>query len=543
MTEEATALISRAGRAIVRSGEAYYVLTADDPETRPADATHWIHLRGLHPDSALVPADTHPFPDVRARMLDAWREQLGLDLLLLCLDRDHDEDFRRETCAVLEELFVEVPWLRERLREIVFGTEPPPEADLLGAKALAAAAGSEEVGRLLGEVIDAREDIAAALAAWQRAVKTLATPAEWTEAMVAAERLRAVARAVIALRAQAPDAWEELRSWCRTHLEPALEPISADASALIERWLAALDKGQAATREVLAAEGPDALARLIRERLTASEPSEATDRRRCDALVRAAALSAQSSGRAPFAEAVLSLLGELLLRPDAAPPSTEWPAGLFAIARHVPWTPAELDTLRRLLVSFLHYVRHDRAWPLGAAPGSSLGSVVLEVHQTARFAQLNATEHRTALVGSVERLLLLPRARVEVDPELGCLLGLLASYGEAEAVEAAELLRRIDLGARDRVLDAAAREQLRWTGSVGTLVDALLQTIGGLGNIRQLRDPPTAQEQRWAALAARRLAVPTAEREAQINLLLVPEPAAAKRTIKAPAWVRKPVAA
>lgn len=531
MSEEATALISRGGRAVVRRDETYWVLTPEEPEPRLADATHWTHLRAIARDLELVPAGAPPFAGARARMIERWREKLGLDLLLFCMDRDDDDDSRRKYAGVLDEVLGNVPWLFDRLREIVLSTEPPVEADVDGAKALAESANAERVRRLFDELAGARGTIAAVVAAWRAAIKSLATPAEQTESAAVGDRLRVVGRAVIALRSAEDAALDALRTFCAEALTPELTNVTPDAKAMIDRFLGAIDAGRAATREVIAIDNATAIAGWIDERLRASEPLTGVDRSRCDPVLRAAERAAGGDPRARFAEAVLALLGDLVMKPNAKPLSAEWPAGLFVVAQRVAWMNGEKDQLRRLLVGVLYHLRHDRAW-YRAPRGGVLGSVVLEAHRAARFAGLDASDHTPALVASFDTL------RASHDPELGSLLGLLSSYGGANVVDAIKLLRRIDLGARNAALGAIGREHLRWALDIRPLIDAVLGVIGGDAKLSFLheRDKPTADEQRWAALVVRTLGALTSQEEARVSNLLVPQPVSAKGTIKAPSW-------
>ena len=238
----ATALISRSGRAVVRDSETFYVLTADDPVPRLADGTHWAHLRGLHPDADLVPAGFHPFPDVRAHMLAAWREQLGLDLVLLALDRDHDDAFRSETCGEIEKLLESHPTVGEAVRAILLSVKAPEEADFAGGIAVATVAGAKRVQQLFLEMSGADDTIAAVTVAWRNALATLSTPVDQADAMSALHRLHVMGRVVFGLRDPAPGAWLQLRAWCLAYLAPEIAIRSVDGIALIERWLVALEQ-------------------------------------------------------------------------------------------------------------------------------------------------------------------------------------------------------------------------------------------------------------------------------------------------------------
>jgi hypothetical protein len=234
----ATALISRAGRAIVRDGETFYVLTADNPSLRPADATHWMHLRGLHPDAELLMAGKHPFPEVKARMLAAWREQLGLDLLLIVLGQNDDAAFRTETASALEKLLIGEPALSQTLRAILLSSKAPAEAEFPGAIACAKVAGAERVQELLSDISAAGSVISTVLTALRNALATLPTPPEQAAAMTAVQCFYIVGRAVIALRNPAPSTWERFRAWCSAHLAPAL----------VESWLSQLEKDRVPTK-------------------------------------------------------------------------------------------------------------------------------------------------------------------------------------------------------------------------------------------------------------------------------------------------------
>jgi hypothetical protein len=254
----ATALISRSGRAVVRDGETFYVLTADDPSPLLADGTHWAHLRGLYPNADLVPAGLHPFPDVRAHMLAVWREQLALDLVLLALDRDHDDAFRSETCGEIEKLLESHPSVGEAVRAILLSIKAPEDADFAGGIAVATVAGAKRVKQLFLELSGADDTIATVTVAWRNALATLSTPADQADALSALCRLHAVGHAVFGLRDSAPSAWPQLRAWCLTCLAPAIASRSVNGVALIERWLAPLEghRTHAAPRASLTASYP-----------------------------------------------------------------------------------------------------------------------------------------------------------------------------------------------------------------------------------------------------------------------------------------------
>lgn len=239
--ERSVALVSRGGRAVVRAGSCYFVLTADHPEPAPVDGTYWSHLRAFSPDAEVLDAGEPPFHAVRARMIEAWREQLGADLLLMFLDRNFSDGSRLDTCATLERLLAQETWLSAWLRLAALSVAPPEEADLLGARALAASIGATQVGGVVAEVDDARAFVAAALDAWRVAVEALATPAEWSGAAVVGDRTRAVAHAVIALRSASPSAWRDLGDWCRRDLRPALAAVTVDGEGVIDRWLAQVE--------------------------------------------------------------------------------------------------------------------------------------------------------------------------------------------------------------------------------------------------------------------------------------------------------------
>lgn len=242
----ATALISRGGRAVVRDGEAYYLLTADDPSPVTVNGTYWTHLRGLSPNSELIPAGRHPFTAVSARMIELWSEQLGLDLLLMVLDRDHDDAFRCETCVELESFFGRYPALVESLRALLLSIETPPEADLAGALLAARAAGAKQVQAIFTEMSEAGAQITAVLSAWRDARATVPVLKDQAEALRVSAQLRAVGRVVVGLRDPAPDAWARLRAWFRLNFEPALAETMAHGPALIDRWLAPLREGRPA---------------------------------------------------------------------------------------------------------------------------------------------------------------------------------------------------------------------------------------------------------------------------------------------------------
>jgi hypothetical protein len=243
----ATALISRAGRAIVRDGESYYLLTVDAPIPALVDATYWAHLRGLYPGCDLVAADAHPFPAVRTKLIEAWSEQLGLDLILSVLDRDHGEALRRETSDELERFFGRHPTLVQSLRALLLSVEAPPEADFAGGLSAANAAGAKQVHKILTELSQANATIAKVLSAWSDARAQLPLLAEQSSAIRVGARLRAVGRVVMCLQDSSPDAWPRLRTWFQGYFEPALAGAASDVPALIERWLAPLRGSQPVT--------------------------------------------------------------------------------------------------------------------------------------------------------------------------------------------------------------------------------------------------------------------------------------------------------
>jgi len=235
----ATALVSRSGRAVVRDGETFYVLTAEDPALRQADATHWMHLRGLHPDAELLSAGEHPFLEVRARMLALWREQLGLDLVLIVLDQNGDAVFRAETASSLDKLLAREPELNETLQAILLSTKVPEEADFPGAIAAAEAAKAARVGELLTKVSEGRPMTSEVSTAWRSALAALETPVDQTAAMAIVQRSYALGRAVIALRAPDPGAWIRFRTFCLAH---RLAPT------LVDQWLSSLGRNRVPTK-------------------------------------------------------------------------------------------------------------------------------------------------------------------------------------------------------------------------------------------------------------------------------------------------------
>jgi hypothetical protein len=227
----------------VRDGETFYVLTSDNPSPRLADATHWMHLRGLHPDAEVLAAGEHPFLEVRARMLALWREQLGLDLLLIVLDQDNDAAFRAETAGELEKLLAKEAGLGETLQAILLSTNAPTEADFQGGVIAAQSAGAARVRVLLTNVGAAGEMTGKVSTAWRSALATLATPAEQTAAMTTAQRSHAVGRAVMALRATEPGAWIRFQRWCQAQLASAVVD-----RAVVDRWLSPLAKDRVLTK-------------------------------------------------------------------------------------------------------------------------------------------------------------------------------------------------------------------------------------------------------------------------------------------------------
>jgi hypothetical protein len=235
----ATAIISRTGRAVVRDGETFYVLTSDNPSPRLADATHWMHLRGLHPDAEVLAAGEHPFLEVRARMLGLWREQLGLDLLLIVLDQDGDATFRAETAGELEKLLAKEAGLGETLQAILLSTNAPTEADFPGAIAAAEAAKAARVGELLTKVSEGRPMTGEVSTAWRSALAALESPVDQTAAMAIVQRSYALGRAVIALRAPDPGAWIRFRTFCLAH---RLAPT------VVDQWLSSLGRNRVPTK-------------------------------------------------------------------------------------------------------------------------------------------------------------------------------------------------------------------------------------------------------------------------------------------------------
>lgn len=281
------------------------------------------------------------------------------------------------------------------------------------------------------------------------------------------------------------------------------------------------------TEKLLTAPDIETLARQIRERIQGGgTPPLAEDWRFTDAVERAATSSREEPLRARFTGAVVELLDRLARRPDADLGKDgwpgEWPAGLFLVARRTVWvSDDEMESVRRSLVSLLYHVQEKRTWPVGRDTAPGLGSPVLELHRTAFWARLDFRHHDNALQVSAERLL--ARTEDEADWELGALLGIQAAHGDAEARRAFRLLRRLGSEARrDRALFTMDREYARWSGSAERLIYPLLATIGGHGSTVREADPPTSEEQRWAAKAAGRLGTPKQAEQVIIGQLTKP---------------------
>jgi hypothetical protein len=246
------------------------VLTVDNPSPRLADATHWMHLRGLHPDAEVLAAGEHPFLEVRARMLALWREQLGLDLLLMVLDQDGDAAFRAETAGELEKLLAKEVELGETLQAILLSTNAPTEADFQGAITAAQSAGASRVRDLLTSVSAAGEMTGKVSTAWRDALATLATPAEQAAAMTVVQRSHAIGRAVMALQATKPDAWVRFQRWCHAQLASAVVD-----RAVVDRWLSPLTKDRVPAKgPIPVSEYPRTKAPLFLNRRPRNQPPQ-----------------------------------------------------------------------------------------------------------------------------------------------------------------------------------------------------------------------------------------------------------------------------
>jgi hypothetical protein len=165
-------LSGRAGYAVVRSADAFYRLSIDEPEPSPCDATYWSHLRGLHPDGVELRGGEYPFIEAQRALRSSWQRDRCLSLALIALDADHKAELRGRACSAAELLIAE-PDTGAFLRTRLLSRAPPDSADFEGAALIAKRVAAKQLHQLFAEVEASRSAIVAVLAAWDRLARDL----------------------------------------------------------------------------------------------------------------------------------------------------------------------------------------------------------------------------------------------------------------------------------------------------------------------------------------------------------------------------------
>ncbi|HLM73413.1 MAG TPA: hypothetical protein VK459_11995 [Polyangiaceae bacterium] len=246
------------------------------------------------------------------------------------------------------------------------------------------------------------------------------------------------------------------------------------------------------------------LARAIRERIqgTGGDRPGYDDWTWTDAVFRAAEL-AVGDELVRLKEALKQLLLDLVEQPDKDLEKGEWPSGLFRVLRRAAWTPSEREVLRRHLAGL---VIHADAWPLGKEAAAQLGSPVVELLRSARWADVPALTMRPVLDQCMERLL--AEQRDDADPELGTVVGIRTSYGAANDLAVLRRLRELPRDRRDRILFWIDREYSMWAKRPATdLGQPFLQEYDS-NQLRILAGSPSIDDQQWAGEAVLRFGDP-----------------------------------
>jgi CRP-like cAMP-binding protein len=228
-------LSGRAGYAVVRSADAFYRLSVDEPEPSPCDATYWSHLRGLHPDGVVLRGGAYPFIEAQRALRSSWQRDRCLSLALIALDVYHKAELRGRACSAAELLIAELDtgaFLRTRLLSRI----PPSDADFEGAALIAKRVAAEQLHQLFAEVEASRSAIVAVLAAWDRLARDLPTPADRVDTTRVIEHVGAVARLVTLVRSgMRHEERSASTQWFISTVVPALripQPL-----VLLNRWL------------------------------------------------------------------------------------------------------------------------------------------------------------------------------------------------------------------------------------------------------------------------------------------------------------------
>lgn len=287
----------------------------------------------------------------------------------------------------------------------------------------------------------------------------------------------------------------------------------------------------ATTKELLSLESDEALAIGLRERIEGKrgDPPVHDDWTWTEAVSRAAAMAREEPIRSRFAAAVTRLFDSLLREARPAPGAGEWPAGVLRVAQQVAWTDAEKGVITRYLAGLLVDVRD---WPLGEPSAPGLGSPTLELFRALRRVSTRCLQGAEARVAT-KRLLDGP-ATEDADMELGAIVGLLASYADADA-SVFWPLRELRGERRDRVLFAVDREFVAWAGDARRLARPLLDQFDEYNEAGQ----PTMAEQRWVGQAVGRLGDPD-DPSVQKRVRRLCEPAPPPARIKAPDFIARP---
>src|SRR6266481_1373076 len=120
-----------AGRAVVRTGDSYFAVDLDG-SPKPCASSQLGNLLAFSQDITTIIADEYPFAEVRETLLDRWRKNRALTLLLMAVDASLSDDVRREASAIASEL-LENYAIRNHVRLRFLKTPLPEAADIASA--------------------------------------------------------------------------------------------------------------------------------------------------------------------------------------------------------------------------------------------------------------------------------------------------------------------------------------------------------------------------------------------------------------------------
>jgi len=150
------ALVSAlAGRAIVRIGSAYFLLTTDNDAPEPCHERQWAYLKALHPDASLLRADSYPFTDVRAQLEHGWRKDRAQRMALVVLDATYPASLRRRAAEASADLLYGQD-VHEHVHSVLMGIDE--KIDFEGGAKLAARVGATGLALLLRRVAHDRPE-------------------------------------------------------------------------------------------------------------------------------------------------------------------------------------------------------------------------------------------------------------------------------------------------------------------------------------------------------------------------------------------------